>query len=222
MSELHVIPRSLHEWMNIATRDLCDKAKGRLYAEYGAHYADAVEVMAESGMPRAEAESTALAGLGDPKKARRALNRIHLTRNDIIYLQKRIKPDKAPEGWRETVKAFVKFSIYMIFMSYMFAWQLVLACSVIIAVNRNLVTLHPKWISLRAALTVTAMLDFIVWVIILVMNGAYFKTQAFWAFAVMLFCAVMADSWRSFTIICKLGRSRAVADDFEPPRMLGA
>ena len=78
---------SLEQWLEIATRGLCDDAKERVRAEIESHYADAVAASMERGLSVAEAHGAAMASLGNPRKSRRAFHRAYLTRREFKQLQ---------------------------------------------------------------------------------------------------------------------------------------
>ncbi len=75
-------PGNLSEWLDIATRELVTLAQKRIRAEIGAHFTEAVHSHQVSGSTEAEAQSAALAELGDAHAAAVRFRREHLTNWD--------------------------------------------------------------------------------------------------------------------------------------------
>jgi len=72
-------PRSLPEWLGMATWGLLPSAQDRVRPEIKAHYAEAVQFHLNNGLSESAAQTAALAELGSPKAASRRFRRKHLT-----------------------------------------------------------------------------------------------------------------------------------------------
>ncbi|OOV14539.1 hypothetical protein [Deinococcus sp. LM3] len=70
---------TLHDWLNVALRDLAPAAQERMNAEYRAHVQDA--------MTDELTEAEAVATLGDPAQVNRALRRAYATDQELSNAQ---------------------------------------------------------------------------------------------------------------------------------------
>lgn len=87
-------PESVDRWLEIATKGLCAQAKERIRAEIQSHYDDAVAESMEQGLSAAEAHAAAVAGLGNPRRSRRAFRHSYLTERQARYVQQLGTPDR--------------------------------------------------------------------------------------------------------------------------------
>lgn len=224
MPELNPPDPGLERWLQIATRDLCDKAKGRLYAEYQSHYADATQAAMDAGASRADAEAAALADLGDPRVARRALNRTHLTRREMEAVQDLRQAPPAKGVWG-VLKALAGFSANVILLAFVFPLKLVLAYiaySALRGLMWRLLLRHSWQAPLRLALVGALLAPAIDYGIVIAL--AWVIVNPFVALILLSIICIMAGpyAWLLTNLICKLSRLPAIADDYEPPRTLGA
>lgn len=74
--------QTLPEWLEIATRKLTDASKERIRVEIQAHYAESVEAHRENGLSESDAQTAALAELGDARAAARRFRKQHLTERE--------------------------------------------------------------------------------------------------------------------------------------------
>ncbi|HVU37137.1 MAG TPA: hypothetical protein VHC95_02280 [Opitutales bacterium] len=84
-------PADVAEWLELATEDLVPSAQARIRQEIGAHYAEAVRVHQEGGLPETQAHAAALADLGNAYSASLRFNRQHLTNFDVRKLMEEAK-----------------------------------------------------------------------------------------------------------------------------------
>lgn len=80
---VHTLP----DWLEIATRKLAHASKERIRVEIEAHYAEAKEAHRENGLSEADAQTKALAQLGDAKLAARRFRKQHLTEREANRLK---------------------------------------------------------------------------------------------------------------------------------------
>ncbi len=86
-------------WVQRATRGLCDEARQRIGNEIRGHYADAIQEALDQGMPKQRAAQTALAPLGNPRKARRGFLNTNLTKHQSWLLNQVI----TWKGWKRRI-----------------------------------------------------------------------------------------------------------------------
>lgn len=180
MPEPNAIPRSLHDWIRTATFDLCDEAKGRLYAEYEAHFADAFEAELEAGRTPPKAQAVALAALGNPNATQGALTEIHLTPKEAATLKGDFfSLERRDDSWNAELRDFIKsfhphpgkpllwrerILYACLLLSYVFdsgMWHLPMAALVVTALagmllhlrlQRRIRRLWPERVSIRSAI----------------------------------------------------------------------
>lgn len=70
----------LPEWLEIATKNLAVPAKERILAEIDEHYTETVASHLAGGMSESDAKISALAELGDARKAAKHFRKIHMTK----------------------------------------------------------------------------------------------------------------------------------------------
>jgi hypothetical protein len=96
-------PKNLGQWLEIATYDLVAPAKERIRTEIEAHYAEAVaDHMAHEGVSKADAETAALAELGDAPAAAKKFRKQYLTESEVSGNERLIKMFRRwifPLGW---------------------------------------------------------------------------------------------------------------------------
>jgi hypothetical protein len=85
--------QNLAEWHDVATRDLVPSAQARIRTEIEAHYAEAVQSRMPAWATETEAQTSALADLGDVNSAARRFRREYLTMQDIQRIVTRFKND---------------------------------------------------------------------------------------------------------------------------------
>jgi hypothetical protein len=78
---------NIREWLEVATEGLCNRAKGRIMLEILAHFGETLDAERKNDKSPADAQSAALAALGDPKRAARAFRHANFTRKDTRLLQ---------------------------------------------------------------------------------------------------------------------------------------
>ena len=78
--------QTLEQWLEVATRGLCDSAAARVRAEIGEHYLSAIESASRDGVDPLDAERRALAALGEAKAANRQYRRVLLTESEARTL----------------------------------------------------------------------------------------------------------------------------------------
>ncbi len=74
-------------WIETAAKGLCPEAKERVRGEIDSHYEDARACELERGASETEAHAAAMAALGDPYRAKRALRKTYFTERDVSGLQ---------------------------------------------------------------------------------------------------------------------------------------
>ena len=79
LAERHRV-RDLPEWLEIATKNLAVPAKERILAEIDEHYTETVTSHLAEGMSESDAKISALAELGDARKAAKRFRKIHMTK----------------------------------------------------------------------------------------------------------------------------------------------
>ncbi len=94
-SALRKKPANLAEWLTIATGDLVPAAQARVRAEIGAHYAEAVQGYAASGLSEAEAQRAALSDLGGARVASRNFRRTLGTKREAHYFAALLSVNKS-------------------------------------------------------------------------------------------------------------------------------
>ncbi len=73
-------PKNLTQWLNIATKSLVWFEAEKVAREINGHFEDELEVQLQLGVSPSDAEKLALATLGDPLKAHRLFQKVHLTK----------------------------------------------------------------------------------------------------------------------------------------------
>jgi uncharacterized membrane protein len=96
---------SLTEWLEIATAELTPPAKKRIRLEIEEHFAAAVESHTANGCSETDAQSTALAELGDPTVAAKHFRSRHLTEKEAQYIERTLK--SYSRGWILFLPLFV-------------------------------------------------------------------------------------------------------------------
>jgi uncharacterized membrane protein len=81
----------LAEWLEIATAELTTPAKKRIRLEIEEHFAAAVESHTANGCPETDAQSTALAELGDAIAAAKHFRSLRLTEKEAQYIERMLK-----------------------------------------------------------------------------------------------------------------------------------
>jgi len=84
---IHDLPR----WVDFATTGLVPAAKARIGAEIQAHYAEALAVQIADGLSESDAQTAALADLGDVLEANRRFRQEHLTTREADEIDVRLK-----------------------------------------------------------------------------------------------------------------------------------
>jgi len=74
------------EWIETATRGLCDEARNRISAEMRRHVTETAAELVDAGMSDTEAFDAALRQLGNAKAARRGFLRTNLTKSEHSML----------------------------------------------------------------------------------------------------------------------------------------
>ena len=82
----------LDNWLEIATRGLCDDAKARVHAEVEAHFAAAYEALVAAGHSVESAERGALQSLGSAGTAHTRFGKLYLTTTDADILRDLLRP----------------------------------------------------------------------------------------------------------------------------------
>jgi hypothetical protein len=80
--------QTLEQWLEVATRGLCESAAERVRAEIGEHYASALESAALDGVDPLDADRLAVDALGDAKIANRQYRRVLLTESEEDVLRR--------------------------------------------------------------------------------------------------------------------------------------
>jgi hypothetical protein len=83
-------PKSLAEWLDIATKGIASAGTERITREIKVHFAEAVEAHVANGEPEPVAQANALRQLGNAKLARRSFRKRHLTEGEeksVLKLQ---------------------------------------------------------------------------------------------------------------------------------------
>ena len=80
--------QELEQWLEVATRGLCDSAAARVRAEIGEHYLSAIESASSAGVDLLDAERRALGALGEAKLANRQYRRVLLTEREARTLSR--------------------------------------------------------------------------------------------------------------------------------------
>src|SRR5262245_20019576 len=78
--------QTLEQWLEVATRGLCDSAAARVRAEIVEHYQSAIEAAGAVDVESPDVEGQALAALGDAKTANRQYRRVLLTEGEATLL----------------------------------------------------------------------------------------------------------------------------------------
>ena len=86
LAEKHRV-RDLPEWLEIATKNLAVPAKERIRAEIDEHYTETVTSHLAEGMSESDAKISALAELGDARKAAKRFRKIHMTKFDSAQVK---------------------------------------------------------------------------------------------------------------------------------------
>jgi hypothetical protein len=81
----------LAEWLEIATAELTTPAKKRIRLEIEEHFAAAVESHTVNGCPETDAQSTALAELGNATAAAKHFRKRHLTEKEAQYIERTLR-----------------------------------------------------------------------------------------------------------------------------------
>src|SRR5271157_4706339 len=84
----------LYEWLDIATAELIPPAKRRIRLEIEEHFAAAVESHTAKGCPEIDAQSTALAELGDATVAAKHFRSRHLTEKEARYMARILRDSR--------------------------------------------------------------------------------------------------------------------------------
>lgn len=100
--------QTLSEWLEIATRKLTYASKKRIRLEIEAHYVEAVEAHRENGLSEADAQTAALAELGNAKTAGKRFRKQHLTERE----EKRLK--EADEYGRSIGFLLLFYAIFLL------------------------------------------------------------------------------------------------------------
>lgn len=82
----------LDQWLEDATRGLCEEAKGRVRAEVTEHYRDGYESGRAEGKTPMQAHAAAMAALGDARKARREFRKSYLSAGQAEVFERYSKP----------------------------------------------------------------------------------------------------------------------------------
>ena len=80
----------LPEWLEIATKNLAVPAKERILAEIDEHYTETVTSHLAEGMSESDAKISALAELGDARKAAKRFRKIHMTKWDAGQVKMKV------------------------------------------------------------------------------------------------------------------------------------
>ncbi len=86
--------KSLDDWLDSATRGLCDDARERIAEEIAAHYEDALGEARGIGLTEEASVKKAVEALGDPRRALRKLHSEHLTIREAKKVQKFVGASK--------------------------------------------------------------------------------------------------------------------------------
>ena len=100
---------ALEDWLDTATRGLCDEAYSRIAEEIEAHVSEHVEHLQQQGLSEDEAVNKAVEELGNPRKARREFKRIHLTEREGRTLDRLSDP-----RWARWYLAGSRVSLYLV------------------------------------------------------------------------------------------------------------
>ena len=118
--------QTLEQWLEVATRGLCDSAAARVRAEIGEHYLSAIESAGSAGVDQRDAERRALHALGEAKVANRQYHRVLLTESEARTLS------RLTSRWPPVVGILLlaPFAIYAIFtrtseLNFLFAFCVV-------------------------------------------------------------------------------------------------
>jgi len=99
------------QWLENATKGLCDQAKERIAHETTAHYEHAVAALLEEGRDEAEAHAIAQAALGRPRRARRSFRTVHLTAREKSLIDALTNRPRSAPLW--PVLAILGFSFWL-------------------------------------------------------------------------------------------------------------
>jgi len=106
--------QSLAEWLEIATADLCVAAKERIRLEIEAHFADSMEIHQANSCSEADAQTAALAELGDASAAAKRFRNRHLTEKEAKRVVQMLKCAGGSD-W-----LLISYSLYGLFYFYFF------------------------------------------------------------------------------------------------------
>lgn len=132
---------ALEDWLDTATRGLCDEAYLRIAEEIEAHVSEHVEHLQQQGLSEDEAMNTAVEELGNPRKARREFKRIHLTEREGRTLERLSDP-----RWARWYLAGSRVSLYLVVLwlctfAYVYIARIDLSNAIVIQLLSSLILL---------------------------------------------------------------------------------
>ena len=87
------------EWIDCATRGLCEDARERIRKEIEAHYEEAVSEYRENGGTLKESHKAAIRSLGSPERARRVYRKTYLTAHEWQCIDCLTRADSLKRRW---------------------------------------------------------------------------------------------------------------------------
>lgn len=108
----------LPEWLEIATIKLAVPAKERILAEIEEHYTETVTSHLADGMSESDAKISALAELGDARKAAKRFRKIHMTQWDARQVKMGVNWAKSRLGL--ACQYFVWFMWFLLYLGGVF------------------------------------------------------------------------------------------------------
>ncbi len=130
---------ALDDWLDTATRGLCDEAYARIADEIEAHVAEHVEHLQLEGLSEEDAEEKAIEALGDPRKARREFKRSHLTSGEMSYFQRITRKNR-----------------FSVVLDALYLW--IVFCSMLSIINNSLILSPVFFLRYQRVLLISAIL----------------------------------------------------------------
>jgi cation transport ATPase len=91
MSTIQKHQQTLSEWLDVATKQLTVPAKERIQLEIEGHYAEAVNAHLAAGLSEPDAQTMALAELGNARAAARRFRKRHLTEREAEKVEQAVR-----------------------------------------------------------------------------------------------------------------------------------
>ncbi len=184
--------KSLPEWLNAATNNLSAPAKERIKLEIESHFQQAIESHCAEGVTEGQAQTRALAELGDAKAAAKSFRKTYLTATEAIVIGTTLNRYR-----RVSVQCYhyggylLGFVVGYYILKKQHAPLIFPAILAIIILTFQTICLWgARWPVCRSSVRLFFTLQMLIWFTTMTLCGCYLQ----WGFGFLIFITIMSTN----------------------------